>query len=200
MSYRVYKSILSFIIHLFYDCKVSGADNVPSDGKYIICSNHISLFDFAFIGTYIAPQIAYLGKKEIIKHNIFAPVLTRLGFISVRRGESDVSSIKKVIETVDSGRGVLIFPQGTRKRKQDIRVEDGKKGIGLIQRKTGCNVIPVAIVNKKMSAPIFSKVYVHIGKPICSQTFDDLSNEQITERVMQKIIDLAEENSEYRDR
>src|SRR3712207_1628758 len=47
---------------------VRGSENVPAAGGAIICSNHVSFFDFTFLGLGALPQhrlVRFMAKSEI---------------------------------------------------------------------------------------------------------------------------------------
>ena len=66
---------------------------------------------------------------------------SRLNSIPVRRGVYDPKSIKLVIEALDNGGGIIMFPEGTRGNGKTFLPP--KPGIGLLAKKTGASILPV---------------------------------------------------------
>lgn len=193
MLYKFAKAVFSFVFKLFFKIEVFGADKVPTDRAVLLCSNHISLLDFAFIGVHTASDLSYLGKAEIVRVKIFEKLLKSLGFIPIRRGMSDIGAIKKLITTIENGKSVLIFPQGTRKRKLSVRETSFKNGAALVQKKTGCAVIPISVTTKTMTVRLFSKITVRFGNLFEPSEFQNADNDAITDKIFNETVRLSEE-------
>ena len=193
MLYKFLKPIVKFILHIFFRFDIEGLENIPTDKSVLLCSNHISVLDFAFIGAHIKPSISYLGKSEISKFKPLYLFLKALGFIPIRRGKSDVNAIKNVIHTIECGRSVLMFPQGTRKKEMKISDTVFKHGASLVQKKAQCDVIPISITAKKMKATLFSKITIKIGKVISSDSLVKLTDADSSQLIKKQISQLAGE-------
>lgn len=193
MLYRFLRPIAKFILHIFFRFKIENIEIVPSDRAVLICANHISFLDFGFIGAHIKTPISYLGKAELAKFKPFAAFLRLLGFIPIKRGSSDINAIRNVITTIEEGRSLLIFPQGTRKGGQKISETNFKHGSSLIRRKASCDVVPVSITSKNMKAGIFGKITIRFGDIITASEFDELNDNESTELIKKKITELAGE-------
>lgn len=191
MLYRFLRPIVKFILHIIYRFEIDGIEKVPADRAVLILANHISLLDFAFIGAHIKTPISYLGKAEIAKFKPIAAFLKALGLIPIRRGKSDVNAIKNVITTIEEGRSVLIFPQGTRKKCVKIADTNFKNGAALIGHKAACDVVPVSITAKNMKVGIFGKITLKFGEPIFADAFCALTESEATALVKESIIKLA---------
>lgn len=193
MLYRFLRPIVKFILHIFFKFKIENVEVVPSDRAVLICANHISFLDFAFIGGHVKTPISYLGKAELAKFKPFTAFLRLLGFIPINRGKADINAIKNVITTIEEGRSLLIFPQGTRKGGQRISETNFKHGASLIQRKASCDVVPVSIISNNMKSGIFKKINIRFGDIIPASEFDGLNDVESTELIKKKIIELAGE-------
>lgn len=141
-----------------------GTENLPAGGA-ILAANHTSFADPIVISCAARRQVRYMAKKELFKTPL-APLIKSLGAYPVDRGGSDVSSIRRTIELVDSGEWVGIFPQGHRHPGEDPRGTEIKPGVGLIAYRSGAPVVPVFIRNKGRRTRIFRRNTVLFGKPI----------------------------------
>jgi 1-acyl-sn-glycerol-3-phosphate acyltransferase len=173
--------------------KVKGKENVPTDEAVLICSNHISLLDCIFIGLSVKQQISYLGKSEIGSFKPFELFIKSLGFIPIKRGAGDLGAVKQVIDTVEKGRSVLVFVQGTRKKGVPVEETRAKNGTAFMQKKAGCSIVPVSLTNKKMKIGLFSRVNINIGKPITPVELEGMENDEITAKVFGNVIALSKE-------
>ncbi len=198
--YMGVKKILSgFLINCFYRCKVEGEENIPEEGKLLVCSNHISLHDPIAIAAASKRQICYMGKKELFRIPLFGSFLKALGAFPIDRKGGDVGAIRHSIKLLQGGNAVGIFPQGTRHRYVDPAGTPVFTGAGMLADKTSSPVLPVRIVTKNNRlCPVFRKVVLKIGKPV---EIDELragtenmsSSERykvISERIFAKILEL----------
>jgi cytidylate kinase len=100
------------------------------------------------------------------------------------------------IERLNSGRNLVIFPEGT--RSKDGKVGKGKTGVALIASKSNYDVIPVGIIFEGEKLHFRSKVTVKYGKPIKASeiampteyTAKDLK--PIKHKIMSAITELVE--------
>ena len=87
---------------------------------------------------------------------------------------------------------LVMFPEGT--RSKDGKLLEGKSGVTLIARKTGCRIVPCAIDKKPR---IFNKTKVIFGEPIkINETKNSQELNDETKRLMGKIAQLLEEINE----
>ncbi len=170
---RVYKRFAKFFVK-FTRIHVHGLENIPKEGGAIICANHISMWDVCSIGAVIPRQIRFLAKKELFKVPIAKQFITAMGACSVDRKGSDVQAIRTMISLAENGELLAIFPQGTRRSKENPANTPVKSGAGLIAYKSKVPIIPVCIVTKNMKNRLFRRKDVYIGKPL---TYDELGFE-----------------------
>ncbi|MBQ4528159.1 MAG: 1-acyl-sn-glycerol-3-phosphate acyltransferase [Clostridia bacterium] len=159
--YRFVCILVKGFMSLLFRVKVNGKENIPSEGGFILCSNHISNWDPPLLQVFIRRRIYYMAKEELFKAFGLGFILRRIKAIPVHRSGSDITSIKNAIKTVKNGDVLGIFPTGQREK---VKGEgEVKAGIGFLAVKTGGTVIPVHIT---ASYRIFSKVIIDIGKPV----------------------------------
>lgn len=142
-----------------------GAENIP-EGGCILISNHTSFSDVLVLEASQTRQVFFMGKKELFKIPLLNSLIKALGAFPVNRGGADVSSIKRTISEINSGRMVGIFPQGTRCRNVDPRTTDVKGGVAMIAVRAGCPIVPAYIDGAAGRTRAFSKNHVKFGAPI----------------------------------
>jgi 1-acyl-sn-glycerol-3-phosphate acyltransferase len=96
--------------------QVEGLENIPIKNA-IVFSNHQSMWETIFFQV-LLPKQSWILKKELIQIPIFGWGLALIEPIAINRKKSH--SIKELIrigtERLNSGRFVIIFPEGTRVR------------------------------------------------------------------------------------
>ena len=140
----ILRPIFRLVFHLLVDVQINGRENIPKHGGYLIAINHISTFEPPFILAFwpIAPEGA--GAIEIWNRSGQA-VLVRLYYgIPIHRGEFDRQALETIIAALNSGRPLLIAPEGG--RTHDLGMRRALPGVAYIVDKTGVPVVPVGIV------------------------------------------------------
>ncbi|MHB1391801.1 MAG: lysophospholipid acyltransferase family protein [Clostridia bacterium] len=160
MLYSFARALLIPIFLLFYNYRVTGSDNVPKDGGYIVCANHVGAIDPIFVGISLRKRMYFMAKAELFKNIFLRALLNGLGVFPIKRGEADIKSIKTSLKLLGSGKVLGLFPEGTRNKTGEIVAEPG---IAMLAVKSKVPVLPVAIIS---NYKFFKRTRVVIGKPI----------------------------------
>lgn len=161
LLYNTFKVISNIVFRLIYRIEIIGKDRILKEGKFILCSNHINLFDPVIISMVVPRQVCWMAKKELFESKILAYLINKLGTFPVDREESDLSAIRNALKILKN-EGVLgIFPEGTRVKEFDP--SNAKAGVALISIKAKSPVLPVYIEG---NYKIFSKIRIYFGEPI----------------------------------
>jgi 1-acyl-sn-glycerol-3-phosphate acyltransferase len=160
MLYSFARALLIPIFLFFYNYRVIGRDNVPKDGGYIVCANHVSAIDPIFVGISLRKSMYFMAKSELFKNMFLRILLNLINVFPVKRGEADIRSIKTSLKLLGSGKVLGLFPEGTRNKTSDVVAEPG---IAMLAVKAKVPVLPVAIIS---SYKFFKRTKVIIGKPI----------------------------------
>ena len=158
--------IVAAPIRFFTGTKAVGKENIPKEGGYLLCANHIAVRDVILIGATCPRQIKFVAKKELFSIPLLSTLIKALGAVKLDRGGNDVAAIRKSIEIIEGGDIVSIFPQGHRYPKVDPSSTPIKNGAGMVAYRSGCDVIPVFIRTKGNKYGLFRKVEIVYGKPI----------------------------------
>ncbi len=159
-------AVVAGFVRFIFRAKASGLENIPKEGGFIICANHIAVRDVMILGATCPRQIRFVAKKELFSIPILSSLIKALGAVKLDRGGTDISAIRKSVELLENGELVSIFPQGHRYPSVDPSSTPIKSGAGLIAFRSQCDVIPVFIKTKKNKYGFFRKVQVIYGKPI----------------------------------
>lgn len=178
---------------LLYRLEIKGKENIPPESeRFVICSNHKSDLDPPLVGLAMPFQTGFMAKEELFKFKPFGALIRKLGAFPIKRGKSDFGALRGAIHMVESGKHVVIFPEGGRSGGNDLR--RGKMGAVMVAVKAKANILPIGIGG---SYRPFSKLTVSIGKPIdLSPYFEAKSSsgelQEITDKMlMPKIAELC---------
>jgi 1-acyl-sn-glycerol-3-phosphate acyltransferase len=104
-------------VRLLYRVRSHGRENLP-DGGFVLAANHNSNFDPWPLGLPLFPkrQLRFMAKSELywwpLKY-----VLEGGGAFPVVRGQRDTQAIETAVELCRQGEVVVMFPEGTRRKK-----------------------------------------------------------------------------------
>jgi len=141
---RVMRPIFRLVFHLLSDVEITGRENVPHHGGYLITINHVSFFEPPFILAFWPTPPEGAGAIEIWSRPGQSILIRLYHGIPVHRGEFDRLALEAMIEVLKSGRPLLIAPEGG--RTHDLGMRRALPGVAYIVEKTGVPVIPVGIV------------------------------------------------------
>jgi len=221
--YEANKFFSSFNIKKFNQLKVSGLENLPKKGGYLLAVNHQSWLDPQFLTVSIPRKIYFLVKSELTQWPLIRHFVELSHAIILRR-KGDEKALQEASELLKRGEVLCIFPEGTIPGEEHLSraaidkqtgLLEGKTGMVRLALKSGCPVIPVGISGSgkvfppeaypRMEIGLFPQpapVQVRIGKPIAlrSPGNKNLSREQLrgeTKKVMQAISALVDHTKGY---
>lgn len=179
--------VFSQIVHPF---RVEGRENMPSEGKAILCANHQSLQDPLVLATYVKRKMHFMAKKELFNNKLFGKILSALGAFPVARGQNDLGAIRTAFKLLGDGRALGIFPEGT--RFTDGEMHEAKNGVAMIALRTGASVVPAYIIGNYKP---FRKMTLRIGKEVDLSDLggrcDAATINKASERIRDAMIKLA---------
>ena len=124
---------------------VKGLEHIPEKGPVLIVSNHQSYFDIPLLVKTIPLPMGFVAKLELKK----LPVINRwmdlieCSYIDRKDMRQSLRAIKQAQKSLESGQSMVIFPEGTRSRKEAITAF--KPGSLKLAQKSGVPILPVAI-------------------------------------------------------
>lgn len=136
-------SIFRLIMKLLARVKVTGVDNIPKDGAYMVVFNHVSIYDPPVVGAYLPRKPEVLGAVDIWSRpgqNILARIY---GGIPIRRGEVDRSAMERCLQALRSGFPLLLAPEGGRSHEPGLRT--AKPGIVYLVDQTHVPIVPIGV-------------------------------------------------------
>jgi 1-acyl-sn-glycerol-3-phosphate acyltransferase len=160
------------LLPMYCRIEVRGVENVPLEGPLVIASNHLNDADPGIICTRIPRPVAFMAKIELFNVPLLSQFLRAFGAFPVRRGEADLSALRRANEELALGRAVVIFPEGTRESTNE-RLMEAWPGAALIALRNDVPVLPIAITGSgSMTIPKMFlrvdrrlKVTLTIGEP-----------------------------------
>jgi 1-acyl-sn-glycerol-3-phosphate acyltransferase len=158
------------IFYLISRVVVTGQDNVPVGRPYLIAINHVSIFEAPLVAAFWPEFPEAAGAVEIWSRPGQSLLARAYGGIPVHRGEYDRKLLQTLLQVLESGRPLLIAPEGGRSHRPGMR--RAQPGIAYLIDKADLPIIPVGIVGS--TDDFFAKgirgerpqIEMHIGNPI----------------------------------
>ncbi len=202
--YRFGWVVFRLIFSVYFRWRYYHPERVPLTGPVILASNHASYVDPPLVGAALPRAIGYLARD-----NLFAPplgwLLRRWHAVPVDREGGGAAGVRKILEVLETGNGVIIFPEGTRTHTGAL--QPARPGIGLIVLRSHAPVVPVRVFGtyeaygRHLRFPRPRPLAVKFGKPLRfealraeAQTCDKVRlkaiYQQVAEDIMRAIADL----------
>ena len=160
--YRFMCGLMGVFYALVYPSRVEGLENIPAEGGFILCCNHISARDPFYLAIPVKNRFFhFMAKVELFKWKPLGAILTALGGFPVDRGHNDLNAVRTSLKLVAEGHALALFPQGTRSR--DNSRTPMLSGVSMIALRSGAPVIPAYIDGPYR---LFRRTRVCFGKPV----------------------------------
>ncbi len=122
--YKIFKSILGIIYKLWYNPKIIGKENIPTEGPIIIAGNHIHIMDQCNVIIATKRCIHYMAKKEYFDNKKVSWFFKSVQCIPVDRTIKDENAKHAGLEVLENGYALGIFPEGTRNKIKEERIKE----------------------------------------------------------------------------
>ncbi len=180
--------VFNAALAIFAPLRASGTENIPREGPFIMCANHITGMD-PFLLAVRTPgrYVRFMGKAELFEGNrLVAWFIRALGAFPVHRGQRDMAAMRECLNLLKEGHAVGIFPQGTRSpENKRLKMENG---VALIALRAKAPVIPAFISGK---LHFFRRTTITFGAPVPLEDlwgrFDAESMNEATERIEEAV-------------
>jgi 1-acyl-sn-glycerol-3-phosphate acyltransferase len=182
--------------------KVEGLEKIKEDGSYVFVSNHLSYMDTPVALANIPVQFRFLAKRGLFQIPFMGWHLARAGHIPVPRGDARaaVKTMTLAAQIVrEQGISLLIFPEGGRSRKGEMR--PFMEGAAYIAIRAGVPLVPVGLIGTREVLPYGSgiirggTVIMRIGDPMPTDHATVRDRLHLTEVLRHRIVELVKEPS-----
>src|SRR5687767_13016496 len=165
--YRFIIRLCLVVYRLFgFRFDVRGSEHVPTTGGAIISSNHVSFFDFTFLGLGALPQhrlVRFMAKSAVFDHWLAGPAMRAMQHIPVDRA-AGTAAFEAAVRALKDGAVVGVFPEATISRS--FTVKDLKAGVARMAVQSGAPIIPAAVWGGQRIATKGHKVVLRRGVPV----------------------------------
>ncbi|MBF0216756.1 MAG: 1-acyl-sn-glycerol-3-phosphate acyltransferase [Candidatus Omnitrophica bacterium] len=198
MIYLLIRRISFVLFRLGLGLRVSGVENIPSEGAFILAANHASYLDPLVLIAVSPRRLHFIARETLFSATLLGWVVRHIETISLKRGGRDKGAVKAALKLLHKGGALGLFPEGTRSKTRELK--RARPGIGMFAAKAKVPVVPVYIEGTFDAMPRgvrtvkLRPIRVIIGKPLSSSlpnTGKD-AYEGISEKVMRSIAELRD--------
>jgi acyl carrier protein len=143
-----------------------------SERPYVIASNHSSFIDGLVLYVFLEAPLTFVSSTDMEHQFLLGRIMRGFGCVFVDRGraERSAASVEILVDTIRSGKHLLIFPEGSISAQPGLRVFH--LGAFETAASSNCPIVPVGIRGSRnvLSPGSFrsrpGQVKVSIGAPV----------------------------------
>lgn len=168
--YAASRVFTRLLFSVWFRWRVLHPKRVPAAGPVIIAANHTSFADPPLIGSAAERPVNFLARATLFDTPGFGWLIRQYNAVPVDRDGGGGAGLKVILDRLNAGNCILLFPEGTRSR--DGQLQPAKSGIGLTVIKSAAPVVPVRIFGayeaygRHHLLPRPYKVIVKFGEPL----------------------------------
>lgn len=189
--------LLRLYFRIFNRLEIIGMEKIPLTGPLIIVANHVSNADPPAILSHVIPYrpTGVLAKKELFSIPVLGRLLKSWGAIPLERAKEggDLSALRAALQVLNSGRCLVLFPEGTRAKGRTLKP---KPGVALLAAKTGAPVLAARIFNAENFSKL-GKISIKFGnlRSFNAETYGDRKEAyaEFSQTVMTDIFAITED-------
>jgi long-chain acyl-CoA synthetase len=186
-----------------FDLKVSGIENLPQHGPYILSSNHQSYLDPLILSSLLPRDVFYrvfsLGTSEIFGKGFMLRLARSLRVLVVDPDANLIPAMRAGAFGLRQGRPLILYPEG--ERSIDGSPKIFKKGAAILSIHMQAPIVPVAIEGfhdawpRNKSFQKFTPLKINFGKPILPPPESEASEaayEKLTADLKARVVEMWE--------
>ncbi len=183
--------------------QISGEERLPQNGPYIICSNHQSYIDPAFLAAIVPGKILRrsfaVGTSEIFGGTLMRKVAASMNVVVVDPDANLIPAMRAGAYGLRHGRVLVLYPEG--ERSIDGSPKTFKKGAAILSINLQVPIVPVAIEGfhdvwpRGKGPQKFAQLKMKIGDPIVPPPESDASEEayaKLTADLKARVVEMWE--------
>ncbi len=168
----------------YADIEIIDGERIPQGGAVLLCANHAnSLVDSVVVGITAQRPVRFMAKATLFDVPVFGTIMRALGMVPAFRGIDDQAQVRRNLESLQTGAGVLIeghamgiFPEGMSTDEMHlVKVRTGAARMALQAVEEGTpdvRIAPIGIAYEHKER-FRSSVLVRVAEPIVAAEFLD---------------------------
>lgn len=186
--YSILRGLAIVVFKICFAIKIEGKENIPCRGGVILASNHLSYLDPIVLGIFVPRRVNFMAKEELFENLFFRWLIVKLGAFPIKRERIDRITYKKILNLLDKGQVVILFPEGT--RSIDGRIGQLQAGTARIALKADVPLVPIIVRGTEKVLPRgkklikLARIRAWAGKPLKKNMTSD---KEITKKDIEEL-------------
>ena len=179
---------------------VTGVENLPAEGGYVLYANHQGKYDaLGIMDAHKKPCTVMMDAKRS-KMIIVDQFITLIDGCRIDKTDikSQVEAARKVTKEVKKGRRYIVFPEGGYFHNRNA-IKEFMPGAFKCAVRANCPIVPVLLVDSYKPFEINSlrrvKTQVHFLPAIYPEEYEGLTTDQIAKLVRNRIVDAMQQKA-----
>jgi len=192
MKREIVQPIIRFLMRILTRLEFEGLEYLPTKGKIIIATNHMSRFDIPVLASIpTRGDVTALVADKYQTNFLFRLVIEAANGVWIDRSKADFSAFRGAFALLDKGMALGIAPEGTRSKTGQLL--EGKAGTALIAIKSKTPIIPVGIQGTEEAVRRLlhfqrPKIIARFGPPIVLPDLDRNGRSEAIKRYTEEIM------------
>lgn len=170
------RTLLKPLVDRLIKISVSGIENIPRRGPFVLVSNHRSDLDPVIIASVVPRYIAWVADAFLFNIPLVGTVLHQLGAIPISsRRREQLHAFRRSREILGAGQPVGIFPEGHDSIVRGARLKLGRfhSGFAELALQGHVPVLPVTVIPleenaRQIQIPDFVKAWLHLPQDVAA--------------------------------
>ncbi len=201
--------LVYFIARTAFHLKISGLENLPAKGPYLLCSNHQSYIDpLVMVGAMpwrLFRETFALGTSEIFGTGFMRHLARWIRVVVLDPDANLVPAMRAGFYGLTQGRILILYPEGERTNDGNPRIF--RKGAAILSIHAQAPIVPVAIEGfyqawpRHEKYPKLANLQLVFGKPIAPPPVSEASEaayENLMSEVKSKVVGMWEDLKKQR--
>ncbi len=169
-TYHFLRTSCWLFLKLYCRMRIEGAERIPATGGCVLAANHASHLDIPILSTITLRHVAFVARDTLDDSRFLSFIMRECRAVLIKRSTADTRAIRAMVEHLEAGDCVAIYPEGT--RTHDGKLGEVKGGALLAARMAKVPLVPIGIeggyrlMSRHMTIPRPAKLIVRVGEPI----------------------------------
>jgi 1-acyl-sn-glycerol-3-phosphate acyltransferase len=139
---------MRLILRLLAQVEMSGVENLPVSGGFVIASNHVGRLDAALPFYFLEhSDIIVVVAEKYRKYAFFRWLARMVNGLFIDRYNADVAALRATLRRLQRGGILAMTPEGTRSKTGNLL--EAKPGTVYLAWKAGVPILPVALTGSE---------------------------------------------------
>ena len=170
------KAFLQLLFKVCFGLSVSGRENIPESGSFLICPNHLSDIDPLLLYSFLHEETLYIAYEGNFRSGPLSWIIRYGRVLLTTRAGKKASCLIRAYQGLQHGFSVCVFPEGGRSRSGAVM--EPRQGAAILAKQANIPIIPVLIEgSENLLSHLrpgfrFCKIRLTFGTPIAMDAPD----------------------------